>query len=151
MRIFKLLIVLLLVVTAFYSCTPKYDKQYSWAYPVGGDWMVNAYVGPGLVGGPYEIKSYNSSFGRDSIWFDDYNGNFKNFKVKTFVDMSSKTFSTIGSPNAIKGTSITSIKISNGKIIGTDSITMDVVFSNSPTIYRLAGHREQSYEEYTQQ
>ena len=166
MRIYKLLIVAFVVV-AFFSCKPTYEKQYNWAYPVAGDWMVKAYVGGVLqTGGPYEIKSYNSSMGKDSIWVDDYGsstlnlttnkwviaaGNYWTMKFKAKVDMSSKTFSTTGSKNAIGGYPI-NIKVTNGKIIGNDSITMEVIFEDDPTTtYQLAGHREVSYEEYTQQ
>jgi len=150
-------LILLIVVFVGISCEPTYKKTYSWAYPVAGDWMVKAYVDGVLQkGGPYEIKSYNSAFGKDSIWIDDYattssNGNFWSFKVKTSVNVGSKTFSTVGSTNAITGYPI-KIVVTNGKIIGTDSITMDVVFEDdATTTYQLAGHREVSYEEYTQQ
>ena len=146
-----------LVAVAFFSCTPTYTKTYSWAYPVAGDWKVKTYDASGAVtGGPYEIKSYNSSFGKDSIWIDDYattssNGNFWSFKVKTAVNVGAKTFSTVGSVNAIPSYGI-KIVVSKGQIIGNDSITMNVVFGDDPTTtYVLAGHREVSYEDYTQQ
>jgi hypothetical protein len=145
-----------LVAVAFFSCKPTYTKTYSWAYPVAGDWAVKAYVDGAEIGGPYEIKSYNSAFGKDSIWIDDYastssNGNFWSFKVKTAVDVNAKTFSTVGSTNAIPKYGI-KIIVSNGKIIGTDSITMNIVFADDPTTtYVLAGHREVGYEEYVQQ
>jgi hypothetical protein len=152
MRIYKLLIVFLLAVV-FYSCEPTYVKEYSWAYPVAGDWTLKAYTDGAVVAGPFEIKSYNSSFGKDSVWFDDYattssNGHFWSFKFKAKVDMVTKTFSTTGSKNAITGYPI-KIVVTNGKIVGTDSLTMDVVFADDPTTtYQLAGHRTTSYEEY---
>jgi hypothetical protein len=166
MRIFKILFVALVAV-AFFSCSkPSYNKEYSWAYPVAGDWTVKAYVDGVQKAGPLEIKSYNSSMGKDSVWFDDYGssafntttnkwtitqGHFWTMKFKTAVDMTNKTFSTTGSTNAIGGYRI-NIKVSDGKIIGKDSITMNVVFEDEPAItYRLAGHRTVSYEEYTQQ
>ena len=156
MRIFKLLLIVLVAGTAFYSCKPTYDKKYSWAYPVAGDWSVKAYINGTLYGGPYEIRSFNPSMGRDSIWIDDNattsaDGTFSSFKVKAAVDMSNKTFKTTGCTNAIKGYPIR-IVVSNGQIIGKDSITFNIVFSDDPTTtYKLAGHREVSYEEYTQQ
>ena len=155
MRIFKLLI-LSVVAVAFFSCEPTYVKQYNWAYPVSGDWMLRAYVNGAVVAGPFEAKTYNSAFGQDSIWIDDYattssNGNFWSFKVKAAVNMSSKTFQTVGSINAIPKYGI-KIVVSNGKLISNDSITMDIVYADDPTTtYQLAGHREVSYEEYTQQ
>lgn len=169
MRIIKL-IIMSLVAVAFFSCEPTYTKTYSWAYPIAGDWMVRSYDANGAVtGGPYEIKSYNSSFGKDSIWFDDYGsstfnattkkwtivpGNFWTMKYKTAVNMGAKTFSTTGSTSAIGGYEI-GIKVLNGKIIGNDSIRFDIQFEDDTTpygtTYTLAGHREVSYEEYTQQ
>jgi len=159
MKIIKFFIVVIIGISLF-SCEPTYEKQYSWAYPVAGDWMVRAYVDGVEVQGPFEMKAYNSAFGQDSIWFDDYGvgvatsaeyGNFWTMKFKVAADMNTKTFSTVGSINAIEGYPI-NIVVSNGKIIGTDSITMDVVFEDDPTVtYQLAGHREVSYEEYMQQ
>jgi hypothetical protein len=150
------ILILMAVVLVCISCKPSYDKKYSWAYPVAGDWSVKAYKNGTFYGGPYEIRSFNPSMGRDSIWIDDYattsaNGNFWSFKVKAAVDMSNKTFKTTGSTNAITGYPI-KIVVSNGQIIGNDSITMNVVFSDEPTsTYKFSGHREVSYEEYTQQ
>ena len=168
MRIFKI-IIMSLVAVAFFSCEPTYTKTYSWAYPVAGDWMVKAYIDGAEVGGPYEIKSYNSSFGKDSVWFDDYgsstfdiaknkwvitSGNFWTMKCKAAVNMTTKTFSTTGSTNAIGGYEI-GIKVLNGKIIGNDSISFEIQFEDDSTpygtTYTLAGHREVSYEDYTQQ
>lgn len=156
MRIFKLFI-MSLVAVAFFSCEPTYVKTYSWAYPVAGDWAVKAYISGAEIGGPYEIRTFNPAFGKDSIWIDDYattgsNGKFWSFKLKAAVDMTAKTFQTTKSRNAITGYTSMTASITNGKVIGTDSITMDVVFSDDPTTtYQLAGHREVGYEEYTQQ
>ena len=163
-------LILLVVVLVGISCEPTYKKTYSWAYPVAGDWRVNSYIGGVLQkGGPYEIKSYNSSFGKDSVWFDDYgsstfdaiknkwtisNGNFYTMKYKTSVNMSTKTFgndTTKAVMNAIGGYEI-GIKVFNGKIIGNDSISFDIQFEDDTTpygtTYQLAGHREVSYEDY---
>ena len=155
MRKIKLLI-MSLVAVAFFSCEPTYVKEYSWAYPVAGDWTLTAYVAGAAVSDPFEFKTYNSAFGKDSVWIDDYattssNGHFWSFKAKVAVDMSSKTFSTVGSTNAITGYKI-KIIVSNGKVVGNDSITMDVIYGDDPTTtYQLAGHRTTSYEEYVQQ
>lgn len=152
MRIFKLLIVSIAAL-ALFSCEPKYEKQYSWAYPLAGDWTLTGYVDNEAVSDPFELKIYNSSFGQDSIWVDDYattssNGHFWSMKFKAAVDMTSKTFQTTGSINAVPKYGIV-IKVTNGKVIGNDSITMDVVFEDDPTTtYQLAGHRTTSYEEY---
>jgi len=153
MKKMNLLVVVAIAFVAI-SCQDTTKKEYSWAYPVAGDWKVNAYVGGVLQnGGPYEIRTFNSSFGKDSIWVDDYattssNGKFWSFKVKTAVNINAQTFSTVGSSNAITGYPI-KIVVSEGQVIGKDSITMKVVFEDDPTTtYQLAGHRETSYEDY---
>ncbi|MDS1032938.1 lipid-binding protein [Porphyromonadaceae sp. NP-X] len=155
MRINKFFILSILTV-ALVSCEPKYEKEYNWAYPVSGDWMVKAYLNGTEIYGPFEIITYNTSFGQDSIWIHDYattgsNGNFWSFKVKAAVDMNTYTFQTDSSINAIPGYPI-EIKVSNGRVINKDSITMELEFEDDPgTVYQLAGHRETSYEEYMQQ
>ena len=141
---------------AFYSCEPTYVKEYSWAYPIAGDWKLTAYVDGSAVSDPFEIKAYNSAFGMYSIWIDDYatsptNGNFWSMKFKVAANMTTKTFQTAKSMNAVSGYTNMSVQVSNGKVIGTDIITMDVEFSDDPgTIYQLAGHRLVGYDEYMQ-
>jgi len=158
------LLIFALAGVALFSCEPTYEKQYSWAYPVAGDWMVTTYVDGEATTGPWEMKSYNSSYGKDSIWIDDYEGNFWTFQTKCAVDMNSKTFQTTGSISAIEDYPIT-VKVLNGKIIGKDSIYMELQFEDEgyyddndefvPTpfavTYQVKGHREVSYEEYTKQ
>lgn len=152
MRIFKVLSIVVLALT-FFSCEPTYEKEYSWAYPLAGDWKVNAFVDGSEVGGPYEIKIYNSSFGQDSIWIDDYattssNGHFWSMKFKAKANMTAKTFESAGSKNAVKNYGII-IKLSNGKVIGNDSISMDLEFADDAgTIYQLKGRRIVSYDDY---
>ena len=167
MRIFKLLIVSLVAV-AFFSCEPTYVKEYSWAYPIAGDWKLRAYndgVEVDWYDGPFEIKVYNSSYGKDSIWIDDYgtkvtknsagqvtsgDGHFWTMKFKVAADMATKTFKSDSSTNVIPNYGI-GVKVTNGKVIGTDSITMDVEFGDDPgTIYQLSGHRIVKYDEYMQ-
>jgi len=149
-------LILLVVVFIAISCEPKYEKQYSWAYPIAGDWSVHSYNNDGSIkGGPYEIKSYNSSFGQDSIWFDDYatkstDGHFWSMKYKVSANMNSKTFETKGSTNAISGYNI-SIIVNEGKIIDNDSIYFKIIFSDDPeSTYILAGHRANKYDDYMQ-
>lgn len=165
MKKISFLILLVVVLIGVTSCEPTYEKEYNWAYPVSGDWMVKAYTKDAngaltLYGGPYEVKTYNSAYGQDSIWVDDYPvyysqydayyGNFWTMQVKAAVNMKTKTFETSGSTNNVSGYPI-NIKITNGKLIGNDSISMDVVYGDDPgNTYVLAGHRETGYDEYVQ-
>ena len=153
------ILILSLVAVAFFSCEPTYVKEYNWAYPVAGDWTVNVYVDGVLAFGPYEIKTYNSSFGKDSIWIDDYQHLWP-MKFKAFVDMNAKTFKTDSVRNAFSSKKAR-VVVANGKIVNNDSIYFEARFeddtdaANKPlpwgTTYQIAGHRLTSYEEYMQQ
>lgn len=152
MRLAKILIVILAAVS-FFSCEPTYEKEYSWAFPIAGDWKVDTYSDGKADGGPFEIKIYNSSFGKDSVWIDDYattgsNGNFWSMKFKVKANVASKTFESVGSTNAIKGYGII-IKLTNGMVIENDSITMDIEFGDDPgVLYHIKGHRLNDYDDY---
>ena len=148
MRITYLLGGIFVLSLALLSCQKKIEKEYSWAYPVAGDWTLKAHVGNEEIAGPFEVKIYNSSFGQDSIWIDDYHGNFWDMKFKAKVNMSNLTFETTGSTNAIAGYGI-NIKVTEGRIINKDSIHFKMEFSDDAgTIYTLSGHRTTSYDEY---
>ncbi len=130
------------------SCQKEYEKEYNWAYPLSGDWTVNVKDGTDDYGS-YYIKTYNSSFGKDSIWVDD-NGNFWHFKAKAKADITNKTFETaeyISFPGDNRYEDLVTIK--NAKVIEKDSIYFEVEFGSDPgNIYKFAGHRRVSYEEY---
>jgi len=155
-------LILLVVVFVGISCEPTSKKEYSWAYPVAGDWTVKTYVDGAAQSDYYEIKSYNSSFGKDSILIDDYGtgvdksanyGNFWTMKFKLAVNVADKTFGngTNTVLNIIPDYEI-GIQALNGKIVGNDSIYFEVKFEDDATpygtTYQIAGHRTTSYEEY---
>ena len=163
-------LILLMLTIVLASCEPTYVKTYSCAYPVAGDRMVSTYdtITGKVTSGPYEIKSYNASFGKDSILIDDYGsstfnpatnkwvitpGNFWTMHFKEAVNMSTKTFQTAQSTSLIGGYEI-GIRVFSGKIIGNDSISFNIQFEDDTTpystTYRLAGHREVGYDEYVQ-
>jgi hypothetical protein len=154
MRIFKILLASVVAVSLF-SCEPTFKKEYSWAYPIAGDWMITAYdsTSGSAVSNPFEMRAYNPSFGTDSVWIDDYattksNGKFWSMKFKVAANMSAKTFSAITSTNQLPSYHI-NIIVRDGKIVGTDSLYMRVVFGDDPTsTYILTGHRETGYDEY---
>ena len=107
----KKILFLLTVVLAFASCEPKFEKEYSWAYPVAGDWLIKVYdlADGAQVTDPFEMRAYNPSFGTDSIWFDDYAseagyGNHPvmyGLKFKVAANMSAKTFQTTDYVNSL--------------------------------------------------
>jgi hypothetical protein len=143
-------IYIVLVVGFLFNAKQKmeYDKEYNWAYPVSGDWVVNVQFGTDTYG-PVYLKTYNTSTGQDSIWVDDHQ-DFWPMKVKAKVNMKSLTFETNSSISYPGETSEDEVKISAGKIVGKDSIYFEAEFVSDPgTIYKFGGHRKSSYEEYT--
>jgi hypothetical protein len=174
------LLSIFIISLVFASCEPKYEKEYNWAYPVCGDWMVKVYVHDTVndkdtvFAGPLEMKTYNSAFGQDSIWIDDYPvyyssddryiGNFWTLQVKAAVDMKSLTFQSDSAISVVPDYPV-AIKVLNGKVINKDSIYFELQFDDDgyydengdwvstpfETTYKIAGHRETSYEEYMQQ
>jgi hypothetical protein len=123
-------------------------QEFNWAYPMSGEWSLQLEFGGHVYPGPYFIKVYNSSFGRDSVWIDD-NGNIWPFKAKAKVNMETLTFST-NNFKSLPGTSLEDlVTITNGKIINKDSIYFEAEFgSDAGTIYKMYGHRATSYDEY---
>lgn len=161
-------LILLVVVFVGMSCEPTYEKEYSWSYPLSGDWKLNTYERSVINGEDsltsseyFEIKIYNSSFGKDSIWIDDYGtgvasasqyGHYWTMKFKVKADMTSKTFHNSKEVwNAIPGYKI-GIKAQNGVVIGNDSIRFELQFEDDTTPYAktyiLAGRRIISYDDY---
>jgi len=144
---YKFLLAGLFVV--IFSCQKlDYTEEKNWAYPLSGEWALQAEYGGTVDPGPYFIKVYNTSFGKDSVWIDD-NANFWHFKAKAKVDMEALTFSTtnyLSFPGASYEDNVT---ITKGKVINTDSIYFEAEFgSDAGTIYKMYGHRSTSYEEY---
>jgi hypothetical protein len=94
------------------------------------------------------MKTYNSSFGQDSIWVDD-NGNFWPFKVKAKADLKALTFQTNDFISYPGSRSEDTVTIRNAKVINKDSIYFEIEFRTDPgNPYVISGHRRLSYEEY---
>ena len=137
------------LVIVMLSCQKmEYTKEFNWAYPLSGDWALQLEFGGTVYEGPYFIKVYNTSFSQDSVWIDD-NGNIWPFKVRAQVDMTSLSFSTTNF-TSFPGTNAEDIvTITNGMIVGTDSIYFEAEFgSDAGIIYKMYGHRATKYDEY---
>jgi hypothetical protein len=144
---YKALLTALFIV--LFSCQKlDYTKEFNWAYPLSGEWSLQLEYGGTVYPGPYFIKVYNTSFGRDSVWIDD-NGNIWPFKAKAKADIQELTFSTTKYISHPGTNSEDIVTITNGKIINNDSIYFEAEFeSDAGTIYKMYGHRSTSYEEY---
>ncbi len=112
-------------------------------YPISGDWTITVNSGVSDYG-PYFMKIYNTSFGKDSVWIDD-NNTFWNTKSKVKVNMTNLTFSGDDTQNVYYDCLVS---YKNGKIVGKDSIYFEVNFSDDPDnlTWFYSGHRKRSDE-----
>lgn len=139
--------ILALFIILLGACQKEYEKEYNWAYPLSGDWTVNVQYGEDVYG-PFAIKTYNTSFGTDSIWIDD-NENFWPFKAKAKANVTGLSFETTDFTSRPGDQYEDQVSIRNAKVIAKDSIYFEVEFGSDPgTIYKFGGHRRQSYDEY---
>jgi hypothetical protein len=125
------------------------ETKHSSAYPVSGEWIVNLGDGTDVYAGPYRLKTYNTSFSKDSIWLDDHDnsGLSVGMKGKAALNIKANTFaSNLEIPvDAFEDTLI----LVEGKVINKDSIFIRVQFKSEPgTDYQIAGHRLLGYDEY---
>lgn len=143
-----LYISLLSAIFLFMACEEdKYEKEYNWSYPLSGDWTINVQY-DGNTDGPYFIKTYNTSFGQDSIWIDD-NFNFWPLKAKAKANVEGSSFEAVNSVSYAGSQYEDVVTIQNAQVINKDSIFFEVIFASDPDVtYQFSGHRRVSYEEY---
>lgn len=119
--------------------------DYSSVYPIAGSWIVSEYWEGEFGYGPYELMIYNTANSADSLWIDNlYDSSIKIKAVKT----GSNTFSVDSSSFEDLGIYLS---ISNGQVINTDSIYMDVeiyLLEDGSLIdsYAEAGKRKTGFE-----
>jgi hypothetical protein len=145
----KLLYISLFSVFVFFTACEedKYEKEYNWSYPLSGDWTINVQY-DGNTDGPFFMKTYNTSFGQDSIWIDD-NGNFWPLKAKAKANVKNSSFDATNSLSYPGTRYEDEVTIQNAKVINKDSIFFEVKFASDPDVlYQFSGHRRVSYDEY---
>lgn len=112
---------------------------------ITGQWEVNAYSDSTLVYGPFKIITLKDpSIENDSITVQDSEVKFWKFQVKASVDEKNGTFQTRLSQCEISEEGI-GVIISNGMIVDSDSIYLEIQFEDDETpygnIYQLKGRR----------
>lgn len=111
---------------------------------MSGQWEITAYNDSSMVFGPFKIITLEASAGNDSIIIQDTEVKFWKFQVKALADEKYGTFQTTLSTCEVSPESI-GIKISNGKILNSDSIYFEIQFEDDETpygtTYLLKGHR----------
>ena len=112
---------------------------------ITGQWNVNAYNDSTLLYGPFEVMTLKDTYaGSDSIIIQDTEMKFWEFRVKARADEVNGNFGTKLSHCEVHGEEI-GIKISNGKILDTDSIYFEIQFEDDETpygvTYQIKGRR----------
>jgi len=173
-RIFLIIAVTTTLVTT--SCKQEYENWYSAAYELSGEWIVTVtavdangavvYEDDELFGiGSFELTTYNTAANSATeMWIDD-NYHFWEFKVKTGINVDSKTFNVNNAGNTYyDDPSDCLVTIKDGKILPgaatspggnpTDSIVFIVSFSDDPypgmfgyDAYRISGYRKTGFLE----
>src|SRR6187455_1795203 len=109
----KILIALAIVFLSAVSCQDDdFDQEFDPSHPVSGEWYVQEYYGDGSAFGPYHVKTFNTSFSKDSLWVDNIYGSA--IKVKTLLN-ADKTFGITRGKDV--GETVVTVSISNGKIL----------------------------------
>ncbi len=111
-----------------------------------GAWQVSAYVDDVPVSGAFQIDILKSaSQGADSVSITEKGFDFWNFSVNAAHSIVKGSFSTDLSVCQKSEDETIGIKIDNGKVIGTDSLYLEMKFEDDilpfGTTYQLKGHR----------
>ncbi len=112
---------------------------------VTGQWEVTAHNDSVAIFGPFTVLTVSDpATQNDSITIQDSEVKFWKFQVKAAVNEKDGTFETKLSTCELCEEGI-GIKISNGKIVDSDSIYFEIQFEDDETpygnTYRLKGHR----------
>ncbi|MEA4917137.1 lipid-binding protein [Proteiniphilum sp.] len=140
----------LITIGIFASCerevnTSISDSTNSVNINLAGQWEVTAYNDTSTIFGPFKVITLqNPSAKNDSITIQDSEVKFWNFQIKASVNEKNGTFQTKLSTCEMSEDGI-GVKISNGKIVNTDSIYFEIQFEDDETpygnTYQLKGHR----------
>ncbi|WP_298653406.1 lipid-binding protein [uncultured Proteiniphilum sp.] len=139
----------LIILGVFASCERETESKEltdtANSVKITGQWEVTAYNDSTTIFGPFKVITLkDTSAGNDSITIQDSEVKFWKFQVKAAADEKNGTFETKLSTCEISEEGI-GIKISNGKILNSDSIYFEIQFEDDETpygkIYQLKGHR----------
>jgi len=146
----KKLIILILAVLAvgvLNSCQKVKDPGATAAVKVANEWWVTlTFNGDDIGAGHFRMATYNTSANDNNIWVDDYQNGWQ-FKIKTPIDYTNLTFSTMAAQNEYYNITV---NLTDGKILPkmghsragniADSIHMKLEFSDDPgNIYEMNG------------
>jgi hypothetical protein len=129
------------------SCQKVKDAGATTAVKVANEWWVTlTFNGDDIGTGHFKAATYNTSANDNNIWVDDYQNGWQ-FKIKTPIDYSNLTFSTMAAQNEYYNITV---NLTDGKIFPklghsksgnvVDSIHMKLEFSDDPgTVYEMNG------------
>ena len=138
---FIIIIALAIALLTAVSCEDDdFDREFDSTHPVSGEWYVQEYYDDGSAFGPYHVKTFNTSFSKDSLWVDNIYG--AGIKVKALLN-ADDTFGVTQAKDITE--EVATVSISNGKILSVDSIYFDVVLYDEDgeivDQFYTAGHR----------
>jgi hypothetical protein len=153
----KIIVVTIIALVAFASCSKKPDTGGTAAEAMANEWWVTISEegGPDLI--PHQhIATYNTAANNNEIWVDDQ-GHVWDFKIKANADFNARTFNANEAVSVVPGYDI-KVTITEGKMIPgvgrsktgnvTDSIFMKIEFEDDPgTIYEIKGHARTRFSE----
>lgn len=141
-NLFKYIFILMIIVVGVSCQKMTYDQPKTSTYPINGEWTITYEYPDGTKDGTYLLVVYNTSFSKDSVWFEDHTVGYK-FKAK--ADVTNATFSVTNAQSVLSNSKYT---IKSGKIVKNDSIYFELDFPGDPG-YKVYGHRKNnSWEEY---
>jgi hypothetical protein len=129
------------------SCQKVKDAGATSAVKAANEWWVTlTFNGDDIIGNHIKIATYNTSANDNNIWVDDYQNGWQ-FKIKTPIDYTNLTFSTMAAQNEYYNITV---NLTDGKILPkmghsksgnvADSIHMKLEFSDDPgNIYEMNG------------
>lgn len=103
-----------------------------------GQWRVIAYIDEAPVSAPFSVEIYGAdSDKKDSVVIKESSSDFWSFQAKAAIHPMKGTFETKLSVCEISEPGI-GIKISNGKVINSDSIYFEIQFEDDETPFGIA-------------
>ncbi len=130
----------------FTSCEKSEDIFDAPQQALSGNWEVMAYINDSAISEKFQIDiTKDVSLTSDSIVISEKDGAFWDFSVKAAFNETKGDFGTKLSICNTADDELVGIKVANGRIIGTDSIYLELSFEDDEvpfgTTYKLKGHR----------
>lgn len=143
----KVLYLSMVITALIFSSCERFEDNNEITSPIStaGKWQVSAYIDNSPVKKSFTLTTENNfASGADSITINDEASSFWNFKAKAAINALTGKFETKQSVCEKSDLGI-GVRIMNGKILGSDSIYLEIQFEDDVTpfqnTYQIKGHR----------